>query len=203
MARSFFFASLLALPAFAQGVNSRSTAYETVETDQVRWVTKPAVDGDQPLYRRGTFRLDPKTELSFETPDGEELRIPYKSIVDLQFGEVARPPRPVKSTIAQQPEKPGKPRGRFTKWMPRVKAPKVPSVAKLSPTLPGTALNLLTISHKRGDGVEHTYFHLGKEYSIYLMNSLSIKSNVPVRKVGFRDPWRRPAITPASPAPAD
>lgn len=192
MARSLFLALLLALPALPQaGINARAGSYETIETDQVRWVTKPAQDGDMPAYRRGTFRLDPRTELTFETPDGEELRIPYRSIVDLQFGEVARPPKPVKSTIAQQPEKP---RGRFTKWMPR----KMPKVAKLSPTLPGSALTLLTISHRRGDGIDHTYFHLGREHSTYLMNSISAKSNVPIRKVGFRDPWRQRASAPAA-----
>lgn len=197
MARSIFLAFLLALPALPQGImNPRAGSFEVIETTQVRWVTKPAQDGDLPAYRRGTFRLDPRTELTFETPDGEDLRIPYKSIVDLQFGQVAHPPKPVKSTIAQQPEKP---RGKFTKWMPRVKVPKV---AKLSPTLPGSALMLLTITHKRGDGVDHTFFHLGKEHAVYLMNSISTKSNVPVRKVGFRDPWQQRQTAAGGSAPA-
>ncbi len=209
MARILSLTLLAALPALPQGaVPNGISAWQPIEVSDAHWITKPS-GGEKPVYRKGNLTLDGRRELTFATTDGEELRIPYASITDLQFGEVAPPPKPAKSPPAKSPpaKSPkavestsalqtegavtgGKKRGYRA---PKLRMPKMPSIS-LAPHLPSGPLRLLTITHRRGSGVEQTFFRFDKENAVFLMNAISIKSNVAIRRVGYRDPWnQRPA----------
>ncbi|MBM3734324.1 MAG: hypothetical protein FJW39_00935 [Acidobacteria bacterium] len=154
----------------------------------MRWITKPA-DGDQPFQRKGNLLLDGRKEMVFSTLDGEEIRIPYRSITDLQFGKVPPPPRPrkpakVKAAAPPAPE-PAK-KGGFFGFAGRMKKPHMPH---MSFSLPTGNMDLLMITHNRNGVPEQSFFQFNKPTQTYVINAISIKSNVAVRKVGYRDPW--------------
>jgi hypothetical protein len=213
---------LAALPALPQGAVPRGiSAWQPIEISDAHWVT-PATSSEKPVFRRGTLTLDGsramdgRREIVFATTDGEELRIPFASITDLQFGEIASPPKPAKPVTkavpaavpvpvpaaipAKTPAKSAKP----SRWASRFKMPKMPRKPSMSltPHMPIGSLHVLTITHRRGSGLEQSYFRFHKDNSVYMMNAISIKSNVAIRRVGFRDPWAAPAAQPPAPIAA-
>ncbi len=204
MTRTIAFTILFALPALPQGaVPKGASAYQPIEVSNVRWVSPPT-EKEPAIFRRGNLWIDGDEGVTFTTVDGEELRVSYRSITAMQYGVVARPPRPAKRPKAAKapiaapatpvaectvPENKPKERSRLTSWMPKKMKLKAPPMPSLTPSLPVGSLQLLTITHRRGERSIQTFLELGRDNRVYLLNALAGRSTVPVRKVGYRDPW--------------